>query len=289
MFFTRFLRVLVLGCAMLGLLPALAQPEPASQPAASAAQAPQLLAQAFWLDESGQADLALAQHQTYAIYEGVLNRGYAEGAHWIRLTVAASAQPLGLRLLPAWLDEITLYDPAQAGPVTVGDKQPANRRPLHALGFAFELPATAQPREVWLRLKSTSAHRLVIEAMPLDELPQAQAHDLMWAALYGAVLLLMLFILLAAWAIQPDRVLGFFLLRHAVFSVFAIAYLGLPTLVLADRLPPGFFDGLFSLFTILSFPVGLAFDLALLSVYGPPRWLTRVLKAGLGVCAAEAT
>lgn len=282
MSFARLCRLLMLGCAMAWLaLPARAQP--AGQDLATAQAAPLLLAQAFWWDETGQARLQEAQRQSYTPYQGVFNRGYAEGVHWIRLTMAASGKPMGLRVLPAWLDEVTLYDPAQPGSVTVGDKQPADPRSLHALSFAFRLPATEQPRDVWLRLKSTSAHRMVIEALPLDELPKAQAHDLMWAALYGAVLLLMLFILLAAWAIQPDRVLGFFLLRHAVFSVFAIAYLGLPTLVLSDRLPPVFFDGLFSLFTILAFPVGLAFDLALLSVYGPPRWMLRLLKVGIGV------
>ncbi len=264
--------------------PAAAAPPAASSPAAPEADTPLVLTSTYWHDASGHASLAQAQQQPGTRFESLLNRGYAVGAHWVRLRIAATDRPVALRLTPAWLDEISLHDPLQPRPVTVGDRHPGAGNALAGLGFSLALPAADQPRDVWLRLSSTSAHRMGIDAMPLDELPRAQAHTLIGTALYGAVLLLMLVVLLAAWAIQPDRALGFFLLRHGVFSLFAISYLGLPTLMFADMFPPVFFDRLFSVVTILSVPAGLAFDIALLSAYGPPRWLIAALRVALGVC-----
>ncbi len=246
-----------------------------------------VLASTYWHDATGQSTLAQAQAQDGTPFDSLLNRGYESGVHWVRLRIAASDKPQALRLSPPWLDEITLHDPLQPRPVTVGDKQPGLSRALTGLGFALALPASSQPRDVWLRLKSTSAHRMTIEAMPLDELPRAQAHSLIGAALYGAFLLLMLLVLLAAWAIQSDRALAFFLVRHALFSLFAISYMGLPALVFSDLFPPVFYDRLFSLVTILSVPAGLAFDITLLASYNAPRWLVRLLKlfvpVGLGL------
>jgi hypothetical protein len=101
---------------------------------------------AFWEDTSAKANLDTARSQTHTPYQGIFSRGYSDSAQWIRLTIAPSAQPLGLLISPAWLDEITLYDPASEGaPITVGDRHVSRNSALPGLGHSFQLPPSAEP------------------------------------------------------------------------------------------------------------------------------------------------
>lgn len=239
-----------------------------------------LLASAYWVDEGAQADLEQARSQAYTPYFGVLNRGYTDAVHWVRLSLPPSTSPLGLRMFPAWLDEITLYDPTVTVQArTMGDRFPTEINTHHGLGFSAVLPASGQPRDVWLRLQSTSAHRLDVQVLPADQLPAANARTLIWVSAYGMALLLVLLLLMFVWVTQPDRVLATFLLRHLSFGYFAMGYLGLPNLLLSGVVPPAALDMAFSLSVVLTLPVGLRFDVALLSTLNPDRRLLAVMRA----------
>lgn len=239
-----------------------------------------IAARAFWHDASGQASLAQAQAQAQAftIYEGVLNRGYTTGAHWVRLSLQPSEGPLVLRLQPAWLDHVSVYDPLDASsPRRLGDHLDHELNAYLGLGFTLGLVASAQPRDVWLRVQSTSAHRLDAQVLSANEAIEASARHLVWSALYAATLVLMFVVLLTAWLSQRDALFGTFLLRHASFSCFAISYLGLPTLIWGDYLSPVFFDKAFSLATLTALPLGVWFDITFLSSYRPRRFLLVLL------------
>ena len=128
-----------------------------------------ILSTAWWEDRAGQATLQEAQAQTYNRYEGIFTRGYTDATHWLHLTLAASDQPVGLRITPPWVDEITLYDPALPDhPFKAGDRHPEGSNAQQSLGYVFLLPASPQPRDLWLRLKSTSTHRLTVAGQRLQ-------------------------------------------------------------------------------------------------------------------------
>lgn len=248
-------------------------------------------ARAFWFDPTGHAGLRQAQSQEFKPYEGVLNQGYTGGAHWVRLSLRPSTQDLVLRLQPAWLDHVRLYDPLDGqAPRAVGDHLGRDHNAFFGLGFSLRLTASAQPRDVWLRIQSSSVHRLGTLALPVAEAIEASARHLVWSSFYAATLLLMFLALLMAWLSQRDRLLGAFLLRHAGFSWFAISYLGLPTVILGDALSPNFFDKAFSLATLMALPLGIWFDIALLRAYRPQRYLLGLLTllglVGVGVVLA---
>ena len=243
-------------------------------------QQPLILSSAYWQDTTAQVQLDEAQRQNYTAYPGIFNRGYGPSAHWLRLTLAASQKPVALRLTPPWVDEITLYDPAAPEQAfRAGDNHPQGSTAAPSLGYTFVLPASPQPRDLWLRIKSTSTHRLAVDALPADELPAAETRTLAWAALYTAIVLLMLLALLSVWWVQPEKVLGTYLLRHSIYIAYSLGYLGLPNLFLpAGTLPAGVMDTTFSLLVTLTLPVGLWFDRTLLSSYGPRQPLMRALK-----------
>lgn len=239
-----------------------------------------ILARAYWQDTSGQAAFETARQQPYTPYQGILSRGYSDSVHWLRLTIAANHQPLGLRITPAWLDSITLFDPADAtSTITVGDLYPIQNNALPGLGHSFELPASHAERDIWLRLQSTSSHLLDVQAIPIGQVPQAASRQIAWATLYTAIQVLILFALLSIWWVHRDKVLSAYLLRHMAYTYYGMAYLGLPTLMLSGWLPPAFFDLAFSISAIAVVPVGIFFDTTLLASYRPQKHLLMLLKA----------
>lgn len=239
-----------------------------------------IIARAYWQDDSAQASFETARGQSYTPYQKILSRGYTDSVHWIRLTLAASPQPLGLRINPAWLDSITLFDPANDhATITVGDRHPTQNNALPGLGYSFELPASPSPRQVWLRLQTTSSHLLDAEAIPIVQVPQASTVQITLSALYTSVLVLILFVLISIWWVQRDKVLGTYLIRHAFYTYYGAAYLGLPTLLFSAWLPPTFFDFAFSLSATLMLPIAIRFDIIFLSGYRPQKQLMLLLKA----------
>jgi signal transduction histidine kinase len=263
-----------LGCALwlvLGLI---------CQPAWASASGEWLIDRAYWLDPSGQASLSQAKTQTLTPFEGIFSRGYSDGTHWLRLTLAASDEALAMRLSPTWVDAITLFDPAQPGELlSAGDRHPLGVTATPGLAYSFVLPASAEPRTLWLQLKSTNSHRLNIEVVPAHRLQEVNNHGMVWTSLYAALLLLMLLALLSAWWVQPDAVLGTYLVRHLNYMFYGVTYLGLTGLLLPqDWLPNGWLDWAFSMSVVLTLPLGLWFDIRLLSTYRPHRLWLRSLQ-----------
>ena len=245
-----------------------------------------VLEQAYWQDTSGEATFEEARQQTLTPYRGIFSRGYTDAVHWLRLTLAPSPQALALLITPSWLDSITLYDPARPDvPITVGDRHTLRKNALPGLGHSIELPPGAASRNVWLRVQTTSSTLMNVKAIPIDQVPQHGSRQILWASLYLSVLLLILVALVSIWWVQRDRVLGFYILRHAYYTVYGAAYLGLPAFLLSLSLPSNFFDLMFSVCATTMLPVGIWFDVAFLSGYKPQRHLLALLKA-IGVLSA---
>ncbi|MBK5915447.1 hypothetical protein CCR84_14155 [Rhodocyclus purpureus] len=271
---------LLLPCLVMAQAPASGDPTGGLASGKGQAEHRYLLAQAYWTDVGGKTSFAQAREQSYTPYEGLLNRGYTDAVHWLRLTVAASETPLGLFISPPWLDEITLYDPAtDTPPITAGDRYPASQSAFHSLGHSFKLPPSPAARDVWLRLQSTSTHIVNLEVMAVDDIPRSITGNILWAAVYATLLLLIFLVLLVIWWLQRDRILSAYLVRHAVFTYYVFAFLGLPALLLSAWLPPAFFDKFFSLSATVLMTLGLRFDIELLSSYKPNRHLLRLIEA----------
>ncbi len=240
---------------------------------------PLIVEQAYWEDTEGQADLATARKQSYTPYRGLFNRGFTSSAHWIRLTLAPSTSETILITKPTWLDSVTLYDPEGAAtPLTLGDLHTHIGNAWPGLGYAFNLPPGTQQREVWLRLSTTSSHVLMVSALPVDQAMKTSAQDILWAALYASIQLLILCLLLFMWWSQRDRLLGLYLVRHVVFTAYGTAYLGLPALLFSDVLSLSFMHHVFAVLAVCVAPLSIRFEVAFLSLYQPHKFWTVILK-----------
>lgn len=247
--------------------------------ASSNAPAGLIVQQAFWEDPGGAADLTRAQSQTYMPYRGLFSRGFSASAHWIRLELAPSTTRIVLIIKPVWLDSVTLYDPGGSpSQITQGDLHANSSNVWPGLGYAFELPPSAQQRTAWLRLKTSSSHVLAVQALPMDQALMASAQDILWGALYTSVQALILLLLAFMWWSQRDQLLGLYLVRHTAFTAYAAAYLGLPKLLFSDALTPFYMSHLFSFLAVCIVPLSLQFDVAFLRIYHAHRDWLRLLK-----------
>jgi signal transduction histidine kinase len=239
-----------------------------------------ILSTAWWQDHSGQASLQEAKNQTYTPYYGIFNRGYSDTTHWLRLTLDASDKSIGLRFTPLWIDEITLYDPAVPDHLfQAGDLNPESNNAQQSLGYVFILPASPHPRDVLLRLKSTSTHRLKISAVPLDELLAINTKAIFWTALYIAIIVMVLISLIVIWKIRRERILGIYLVKHSSYVLYSLFFLGVPAqLISAEVVPAWVWNIGLSVLVTTAAPTGLWFEIALLKTYRPQRHLLLALQ-----------
>ena len=169
----------------------------------SAAADDHISARSYWEDQTAHATFEQAQAQPYTAFEGVLSRGYTRSATWIKLTITppVDQDTLILRIRPVYLDEITLHDPLDTSgkPRKAGDTTNYKDSEYKSLSHTFVIPAGSQPRDVWLRLKSTSTSLIVIEAFTQDEMLSSEFNlQLIYFAVLAVVAMFMLLVLIKA-------------------------------------------------------------------------------------------
>jgi len=235
---------------------------------------------AYWRDASGQADFETARQQTYRDFRGVFSGGYVAGAHWFRLRIAPSqAASLKLRIRPFYLDQIQVYDPAVRaadGSIRVqvtGDFFSAAPGALPSLNHAIALPATAQARDIWLRLESSSTHLIHAEVFAQDD---ALASEFRWLAFFS--LLMGLIVLTALWALadwsgRRDPLVLVFAAKQVIIGCNFAFYTGIVRLLAGDRLPAPLMSDVTNWFIVLSVAMGGLFELLFLREFRPPRLL----------------
>jgi signal transduction histidine kinase len=255
---------------------------------APAGAADRIVARAYLEDASGKLTFEEARHGIYTPYSGVLNRGYSASAFWLRLTIApdtGTAEPapapeyLVLRVRPAFLDDVELFDPLHPGvtPRRTGDRHPWQADEAHTVTPGFILPHGTGTRDVWLRLRTTSSAIIDVTALPHDEAAREEANLLLGAAAYiGAMALLACWGLLQ-WLLIRRFVIIVFCAKQVAASVQALGAFGLSRFLLDGILVPDTIDTVTSASAIALAVTGLTFHGLFLLQYRPARWTMAAL------------
>lgn len=250
--------------------------------------APLIESKSVWRDDSATADFESARHQTYAEYSGVFTGGYTQAAHWIRLRISPATEPLLLRVRPHYLDDIRLYDPAQATidgrvqPRFSGDIHPPSEPMLMSANHVFLIPGMPTAREIWLRIETTSTHLIETDVRPFGRALTAEHRQLLIHALLVAVYALTVVWALADWAGRRDPIMLLFAGKQMVLTVQVLFVTGFANLLIGGTLPPERISGITSLMNVLAVLTGFLFELMFLREFKPPRWL--LLTAWLSWC-----
>lgn len=189
-----------------------------------------------FFDASGQLDASDIEEQSWQPLKGMLTGGFRQGAHWLRVRVAAHAEPLVLRVRPTFVDSVEIFtlnpglDAARTGAPNpeLADGRTMTLKPLARLGdqhlntqvFSktklnglFEIPPSDQPQTFYLRLTSVSSHLLFVEVQTLSEAASFEQGQHLVLGLYLGFLLTFAIWALAQLYLGYDRVIAAFLVK----------------------------------------------------------------------------
>ena len=255
----------------------------------------QIVEQAFVLDPSGQMTLEQAQQQPQTAYKGTLRRLLDPSVVWLRLRVApraddgAATAAVGamnerLRLVPAWSQSLTLYDPLQrdvSGRVSRQEMPPAQALfTVHALS----IPVGTQARDLWVRLQANGPVNISVRILSVDEAAtQRDSDSLLQGTVIGAHAMLVLLGFIAWMADQKG--IGHTLLTKQVINLLLAAlnanWVVLPVGASALLWPEGTGAYVLEGLRLLNMAVSLWFFIRVLELLQAPRWVLKVQRVPL--------
>jgi signal transduction histidine kinase len=229
----------------------------------------------------------------FKTYSGPLNRGYSASAFWIKLNIQPgnipeprnlfySSQPGGhliLRIRPAYLDEIALYDPLdpQASPRYVGDRHTLADAQYRSLNHNFVIPASTQARVIWLRLKTNSTNLMHVEALPFPQIISLDRNQDLWSGVFIGSLLLFLAWAVLHWLTYKERVVGALAINQLVALLFSLSVLGYVRLAFTDHVPAAWIDLSTSVLALSAAATNLYFNMLFLREFKPAALGLRLL------------
>ncbi len=247
-------------------------------PVAHAQTADYIVARAWVDDPDANLDLDLVRQRPAQAYAGVLGRGFTRSATWLKLTVAPAPDSgpdrrLMLRIRPSYLDDVRLFDPLDdSGRLRVtGDHTDWQSGEVRSLNHGFVIPASDKPRDIWIRLKTSSSSLIHVEALKLDDAQHADRKQEMWYGLMMGILVLFFLWALLQWLLQRESLMAVFLFSQLVAFLYAASYVGYTRLFSAGVLPTLFVERANNVIFCLYVATGMLFHYRFLSEYQASR------------------
>jgi signal transduction histidine kinase len=247
-----------------------------------------------WLeDASGQLSWPEVQQSTPLPYTGMLSKGFGSSVIWLRLRIDPQAgqvslkdpDRLVLRIRPVYLDDIQVFDPlAPQGLVgRTGDIYNPRLDEFEGMDFLWPIARGTQPRDIWLRLDSTSTRQIDVQALSVETLDQrTRVQQLVFAVYIGLILIFAVWALVY-WLFSRENLIGAFCLTQTTALFYALGSLGYMRAFWPIDWPPAWLDMGTTVFSISAVSTAVLFHLLLLKEFDPPRWILRLLTAMLAL------
>lgn len=231
-----------------------------------------------------------------ALSGSYFGQGFSASAFWIRLRIDPAKLPdakpedlMVIRLRPVFIDEFELHDPlSPKGQVHyTGDLHPWAQDGYQSLNNNFLIPLGKAPRDVWLRLKTSSATLSSIEVLALKKAQEIDWGQVVWAAVYLAALLICMGWGLLSWAASRDPLVMRYVVREVFMLAYAFILLGGWRTWGGDWLSPEWIDWSSNLVFCTSGPALLWFDIHFFQKFQPKPLLLKAMKLML-LCFSSA-
>jgi len=221
--------------------------------------------QAHWIDNSGQAVIEQVTQSSFESFEHLLAKGYSKHPIWIKVTYEkVGKEDLILRILPTYLDEVTLYQRVgqQWVSSSTGDRYPFSGRDNQNTALSFNLNPQAED-VIYLRLQTTSTSLMSLEVVTKNHFSQLEGRrDTLLGIYFGTLIILMLISTTIGWLSKQTH-WRLFALFEFFELLYASAFTGyMPRFILPSH--PLLMDLLFGLFVISHIFTGVLFHRSLL-------------------------
>lgn len=194
--------------------------------------------QAYAEDASGTLDFEGAQKLAFQPFIGAFAKGYSHSTFWIRLKIdpqgaKAPSKALGnsivLRIRPPYLREVEVFDPQT--PTThrrlSGDLHPSSGDEYRSFNLNFVLETMDAPREIYIRLKTSSSTMSFFEAYHLDDLQKADQNQTIFFSVYLFFLFVTFVLAVVFYWIDRDRLFAAYALKQFSYILWAVAVFGI--------------------------------------------------------------
>lgn len=246
----------------------------------------------YWQDASGQMTWPEVQTQNFTPFTDVLSLGYTSSAVWmkVRITPPKSGQnndKLILRIRPVYLDDIRLYDPLDTRGMqrVTGDQTNFGDEEYKSLTYTFVIPAGDEPRDVWLRLKTTSTTLHVAEALTMDDMLASEFRMILSYCVVLGLLFLFTILVFINWLNHRDRLYIAFILRNTVSLLYTASFFGFPRYFLGGVIDAKYLDMGFTSLVIAATGISIWYEKQFMKDYALRRW-ARVCIHALLACSA---
>ncbi|MCX7084552.1 MAG: ATP-binding protein [Methylococcales bacterium] len=245
---------------------------------------------AYFEDAGNQLTIEQVRQQVFTPYQGVLAKRFNYSTYWLRLTIDPSivsgtdlSESVLMLIRPCVLDDIQLYDPLDPSPNpqmtgdTVDPKSNLNAL-TRSLSFNFSMPRGQQSRNVWLRVKSTSAVLVDVSVYIPDDFNKLNKERELIYSFNIAILVCFIVWAFFNWSISYEKLMGVFLLKQIITLVWFLFAYGFIRLYLYDYLPIWMIDKGTNLFILLSAISTFCFDYVLFKECHPLKRGSRLLQ-----------
>ena len=227
--------------------------------------------QAHWIDRSGQAVIEQVTQSPFESFEHLLAKGYSKHPIWIKVSYKKAdreakqgQEDLVLRILPTYLDEVTLYQRVgqQWISSTTGDRYPFAERDNQNTALSFNLHPQAED-VIYLRLQTTSTSLMSLEVVTQKHFSELEGRrDTLLGIYFGSLIILMLISTTIGWLSKQTH-LRLFALFEFFELLYASSFTGyMPRFILPSH--PLLMDLLFGIFVISHIFTGILFHRSLL-------------------------
>lgn len=264
----------------------------AAPKAVIADEANHIIGRAWFEDPSNNMTFAEVKEKSFTPYQHFLSKGFGDSTIWVRLTIdphtdknvfGPGADSLVLKIRPLYLDEIELFDSMYTGGMRriTGDQYPARAAEYQSLNFNFIIPRGEGPRDIYLRVRSTSTRLFHAEVYHLADLQREDRIQQLLFGLYLATVSLFLVWAAISWLTNRDTIIGAFLLTQFFALCLGLAIFGYVRDFLGSVAPPIFIDKFTSYSSVLIVVSALNFYIRFWREYRPAKILIKTLKLAL--------
>lgn len=241
-------------------------------------------------DPTGQWQWSEARHQTVQAFEGVLSKGFGAEPIWIKLRINSTAShsshdpadQLVLRIRPVYLDDIQVFDPLADGLIGVtGDRHSSKGHFSEGLDFTVPIARGDAPRDIWLRIQSTSTRQLSVQALEPEVFQRLTQKQQLLFAVYVGVIFVFIVWGLIHWAFSLEKIVGAFGLKQTAALMFALSSLGFTRAFWPAHWPAEWLDTATSVSSVLAVSTAILFHKMLIQEFDPQPWVRRAMLAML--------
>ena len=242
-----------------------------------------IVSRAMLEDPTGMLTISDVATREFTPVAPLISKGFSKSAYWMRFQIQRPphASAVAINVGPAVLDDIRLYESADDNPLewltrVTGDHHPYGARDRIGVSLGFEVNVDLPVETFYLRIKTSSASVLNVEALEPREAKRRDLASRLWRDAFLAFMLWALMWSVDHFFLGREPPVGLFAVYQAVYILFGLSATGnLAPFIPAGPIPFGHW--LTSLLTCIVPFAFLLLSRALFRLYAPPAILMRGL------------